>query len=667
MSSLGIQTLTKSIERAFVRAVALMIIVVSIAVVGSHVIVSILIGPYESATNRIRLAAQQATSAQEIVRLTTRLANEKNPGALYKLRADLSAEVDFFSNTHTKLAEGDPEGNIRRRMSAVSRDLFFHTTKGLDRWAKDIEAAARRDFLSDNLGGDLGAARDLEDMVQTAYSPRLSQLIDQYARDNWLSLRFVNLVRVGFLGLFYLSLAIAATMIFRPLSRKIVRRVRNFWVDDKADNANFDTATGLPNQIALVEFIETHCDLNWTHGLRQAVLRIDVQVPEVALDQEKEGLNAPSARIIARRMRTVCRQGDFVARLTPSQFAITAIGLDNREAVEALSNRLITQLSQTIEIDEENFKPKVRIGVSFVDKKNRQINEVLHQTNRALTSEKSTGTEDIRFFDKTGAGARKAAELQEDLRNAVTSGQISPLFQPFVQTKDGQLAGVDAAPAWQHPTMGVIDHVQLMKIADLAEVAKDVTLSSLDAALAALTAWDDDALDVPFISLHIRGKDLLDEGMLEAIEERLADSGFEPSRLRISLNEMALLDDAKGTLAEMVQDMSMRGFSFGMHAFGSGKITRYHTTRFRIASAILSRAFVSNIDSDGDQQLFVAEKITLSQECDFTLIVDGVQNQAEQAMLLRLECKSLAGPLICDPVTAEDLGLWLDQRSRLMA
>ena len=667
MSSMGLQQLTQSIERSFVRAAALMIMIVSLAVVVSHLVVTILIGPYESATNRMRLAALQAASAQEIVRLTTMLGDERSPGKLYKLRTNLSAELDSFAENHARLADGDPEGNIWRRMSRVSRDLFFDPSKGLDRWAKDIEAAARRDFLSKKLGGAPEAADDIENMVRNAFAPRLNQLIDQYAQDNWLSLRFVHLVRTGFLGLFYLSLAIAATMIFRPLGRRTVRRVKNLWLDEKAENGNFDPATGLPNQIALIEFIETHCDLNWTHGLRQAVLRIDIDAPEAALEPETGGLSAPIARLIARRVGSVVRQGDFVARIEPTQFAITAIGLDNRAAVEALSRRLITQLSHDIQSGDDPVSLKVRIGASFVDKKNRQITEVLHQTNRALTSNKSSGSENIRFYDKSGTEARKAAALSEELRDGIDARQISPTFQPFVSGGEGNLLGIDVVPAWQHPTQGLIGFAALMKIATDTHLGREVTIAALEAALGALTEWDEEDLVVPLISLRVRGADLLGEGTVDAIKEAVTQSGVEPSRVRFSLTEKDLLNDPDGQLAEIAQDLALLGFTFAIADFGAGRINRYHTTRFRIAAAMLSRAFVTNIDSDGDQQLLVAEKITLSQECNFLLVADGVENRAETAMLQRLNCQAIAGALICDPVLGPDLGLWLDQRSRVYA
>ena len=406
MSTTALSTLTATIEKGFVRACAMMVIVMSVAVLVTHLVIGSLLTPHESATNRMQLVSQQAINAQEIVRLTSRLATEKDPGSLYQMRADLGNVLERFSDGHRRLVEGDQTADITSRMSQSAQNLISDPTNGLDRWTRDIEAAVARDFLGNNLGADIADAVALEEQIRLAYSTRLAQLIDQFANDSWISLRLIALVRVGFVALFFVSLAIVATMIFLPLSRRTVIMVRNQWLSDRADHAGFDPVTGFPNNDGLCQFIKSHCDLNWTHNLRQAILRVHITQAGQDIADIEENLPPELARALAGRIKSVCRQGDYIARVGPNEFAIAAMGLDNRPNVEALAERLMVRLDQAFFVEDEEAHVHVRIGVSFLDKSNRQIDEVLRQSEKALPRLGASENGSIGFFEKSSRKKR---------------------------------------------------------------------------------------------------------------------------------------------------------------------------------------------------------------------------------------------------------------------
>ena len=178
---------------------------------------------------------------------------------------------------------------------------------------------------------------------------------------------------------------------------------------------------------------------------------------------------------------------------------------------------------------------------------------------------------------------------------------------------------------------------------------------------------DEEGIDIPAISFQVRGKDVTRDGFVEGMKWVSENYGIAPARMGITVTETDMNDDPDNLLAGALRDMGEHGFRMSVSAFGGRRYNRFDLTRRRIGTMRIARAFVTNVASDADQQSIVAENIAFGSEVGLNVVAEGVETQAERAMLMRLGCPAMAGPVIADPMPGYEMTDWLTGRAQVAA
>ena len=107
-----------------------------------------------------------------------------------------------------------------------------------------------------------------------------------------------------------------------------------------------------------------------------------------------------------------------------------------------------------------------------------------------------------------------------ELRRAIEEGELVLHYQPKVDLKTGQLAGVEALVRWAHPLRGLMGPDQFIPIAEQAGLIEPLSRWVLRAALAQAAAWQRIGLDVP-VAVNLSMRNLHDEHLPDKIAELL--------------------------------------------------------------------------------------------------------------------------------------------------
>ena len=104
--------------------------------------------------------------------------------------------------------------------------------------------------------------------------------------------------------------------------------------------------------------------------------------------------------------------------------------------------------------------------------------------------------------------------LEEDLRHAVTAGQMRIHYQPIVNILDGQMRGVEALVRWQHPKRGLLPPAAFIGLAERIGVISAIGEWVLEQACQQVLQWQRTShtaprperqhLSAPTQRLHIR-------------------------------------------------------------------------------------------------------------------------------------------------------------------
>jgi|GEM_PF-2043044 len=644
---------------------------VSIATVSAIIIVGLWginrqIAPLSPLTMKIHAASEQAIRAQTISILAADLAAAKRPGMLYTFRTQLAAEVSEFEAVHRGLMLGDASRGLSGSMSANVHEHLYNPITGLDRFARDFTDQVRRDFLSDALTVKNDLADGLSEVIQLQLSPRLVGLTDLLAQEMRSSVHRLQATMISILAIALLAMLCLGRFVLRPLEIRVTKSIITDAKNQEKNALRFDEITGLANRAHLLAFMAEHCVFIQKHDLRTAVLNVEIQ----GADAIREELGAEDGdemmSMIARRIESVCRSGDFIAKVGSSEFVIVLTSVEDDTALNDMTNALRTKLAMPLQIDKQSFNLKTKIGIKIATGKDKVPAAVLNQAATALKIAKASDNYDIQFFSSNLAPKAKQREQDvQHIKEGLKSGQFIAHFQPIVDLQSGATIGLEAFARWHHPKRGVLAPIHFMEIVKNCDLANDVTRTVLGDVLKALREWQTQSLAVPFVSINIDVQQLEDKAFVDELAWILDSYNIKPAQIALEFSESAFLPDANPDIQGNLKQLSDHGFRIVLDDFGTLGLHLNTVRAVQLEHVKLERAFVANLDSETQQQSTARGLVDQARASRVKVVASGVETPAERTILGRIKADAIQGYLICEPVDADQLTDWLKKTPNL--
>ncbi|MBT8455836.1 MAG: GGDEF domain-containing protein [Rhodobacteraceae bacterium] len=423
-----------------------------------------------------------------------------------------------------------------------------------------------------------------------------------------------------------------------------------------------DTVTGLMIRQSAIDATDLLLGEGPTRGQTTAALAIEIdEFPEL---EKQFGHSACDGilRIVAARISGALRQSDIVARLDGPRFCVV-LSSGARADLETLI-QVATRLQRIIEApcSLDGTRAFITISVGFCTPARaptRSGTALIEAAEHALADAARTGTATIRAYsDEMGKRARAQGELNDELPGAIDSDQLRPWFQPQVTTETGELAGFEVLARWEHPDRGVLapaDFLPMLEQQGLLERLGEVMLYH---SLNALRAWDAAGLNVPKISLNFSAEELRNPKIVDKIRWELDRFDLSPDRLSIEVLETVIAQTSSDMIIRNLRAFAELGCSVDLDDFGTGHASIANIKRFSVGRIKIDRSFITQIDSDIDQQNIVSAILTLADRLELQTLAEGVETAAERAVLAQLGCQYIQGYGIARPMPFEQVESW---------
>ena len=163
----------------------------------------------------------------------------------------------------------------------------------------------------------------------------------------------------------------------------------NLHLNDKANN---DPLTGLANRTALMQKLQAsmaRVDEAGSGGL--AVCFIDLDRFKPVNDKHGHRVGDKILQSITSRIRSIARQGDFLARIGGDEFVLLVHGLENAWEVEPVLNRLLHVTTAPFLADGHSAHLGFSIGVTIYPFDKSDANTLIMHADEAMYKAKNTG------------------------------------------------------------------------------------------------------------------------------------------------------------------------------------------------------------------------------------------------------------------------------------
>ncbi|MEO5772782.1 MAG: bifunctional diguanylate cyclase/phosphodiesterase [Sphingomicrobium sp.] len=423
--------------------------------------------------------------------------------------------------------------------------------------------------------------------------------------------------------------------------------------------ASTDAATGLFNRKGFADRGQDLCRRAEADG-RQIVI-LSVQIHRFKAVNDRHGYEAGDQllKALAVAMTEAAGMGAIIARLSGDEFAVAlALKTEDLPDAERIADEILRSLMRPFMLGDHMVQVGAFAGIAAVNAAEARIPDLLRRADIAMDRAKCGRSARPVWFD---AGMERAliaqGEIEQGIRFGLEHGQFVPFFEPQVDLATGQLIGFEVLARWKHPLSGIIPPDTFIPVAEEIGLIGAVSEQVIREALLQSAHWDPSIK----ISVNISPAQLADSWLAQRIVRILTETGFPADRLVVEITESSLFADID-LARSIVTSLKNQGIRLALDDFGTGFSSLAHLRSLPFDVIKIDRSFVADIHSNKESMAIIRAVTTLASALSVPVSVEGIENEAAHATVLRLGCEVGQGWYFGKPMPADQAAALLASR-----
>lgn len=362
-------------------------------------------------------------------------------------------------------------------------------------------------------------------------------------------------------------------------------------------------------------------------------------------------------RQAAQRLQRIVPEGAEIGRLGADEFQILLPDSDDRGTLGELAQRIIQMLSQPYTLSIGRAVVGVSMGISIAPYDGVEAEDLVKSSSLALDAVKNSGRGQYRFYSNDLKDAvQQERQIEDDLREALTSNQLEMHYQPIVGAKDNKVVCFEALMRWDHPQRGMISPAKFIPIAEESDLIGPLGEWALLRACEDATKWPGRIR----VAVNVSAAQFTSEGMFAMVTRALAASGLDPRLLELEITESVFMGDLS-VVGEMIGKLRHLGVRLALDDFGTGYSSLGSLRQITFDKIKIDRGFVRGCTEPGSvNAAIISAVVRLAEALDMDTTVEGVEAMDELGVVRDLGVKTVQGFIYSRAVSQADVLSKLD-------
>ena len=413
--------------------------------------------------------------------------------------------------------------------------------------------------------------------------------------------------------------------------------------------AYYDQLTGLPNRQLFRDRLEQDMKRVIRVKSSLALLFIDLdRFKEVndTLGHDKGDILLNEA---ARRIRQHVRDSDTIARLGGDEFAIILPEYGDESSIDRVVQDVQRELETQFDLGDDNMvQISCSIGIVFYPQDANNIEDLLKHADQAMYAAKDAGRNRFSYFTpKMQQIARERLELRNDLRDALSRGEMEVHYQPIVELSSGRIVKAEALLRWHHPKRGTVSPALFIPLAEEFGIIHDLGNWVLMQSISAAADWRNRLGCEIQVSVNRSPAEFDKQEFLWI--EALEAAGLPGSAITMEITEGLLIKKSELVQARLLECRN-HGIEVSIDDFGTGYSALSYLKQFDIDYLKIDQSFVRNLTRDESDKALVEAIIVMAHKLKLRTIAEGVETEEQRNQLHAFGCDYVQGYLYSKPV-----------------
>ena len=339
------------------------------------------------------------------------------------------------------------------------------------------------------------------------------------------------------------------------------------------------------------------------------------------------------------------------ARFGGAEFALL-VELDSR-TVGSFSVELVETMHLPVRIQGREVQIEFAIGAVGTNLDFDNADAFRNAADYALAKARNDGTEHVLIFDQNHQDEiAHRSEFEVLLRRAIQRYRIEPWFQPIIHPHDPSKVSLEVLARWPE-TNGAVLPSEFIPAAEEIGLRRQLDRWLIRIALQQSKDWVNRGL-VQDVNINVPPNDLMSPDFVDDLNVLLNETNFPRDRLVVEVTESVFIEDLE-FVNRQLDKLSKLGVKIALDDFGTGYSNLRSLVGLPLSKIKLDKSLISDMESNHRVAMLVSTFIQWARASNLSIVAEGVETEAQAALLKALGCTSLQGFLYGQAMAATDI------------
>ena len=243
-----------------------------------------------------------------------------------------------------------------------------------------------------------------------------------------------------------------------------------------------------------------------------------------------------------------------------------------------------------------------------------------------------------------------------EIEDALEDSQIQPFFQPQFDLSSNEVVGFEVLARWCHPLFGQLSPTAFMPLIERSGLLNSLLFSQLNSGLEVQKALVKRGVSLPF-SYNLEIGQLADFSLISALQGIFLNASACPTGVTFEVTERGSIDLCTQS-KKSLKELKILGFQLSIDDFGTGFSSLERLYQLPFGELKLSSSFVAGVAHDIRCQTIVRSTISLGQSLGMSVVLEGIETEAQRKVLIELGGTCGQGYLYAEPMSRSELLGW---------
>lgn len=417
--------------------------------------------------------------------------------------------------------------------------------------------------------------------------------------------------------------------------------------------ANHDALTGLANRNLLTDRLNQAI----AHAKRDkqllSLLFIDLDNFKTINDTLGHKVGDELICETAKKIQSVIRAGDTVARFGGDEFVVLLFSPDNEGHVTDVVQRISQKVATSYSHEGQTLHVGSSIGVAMFPEDGHTAESLMMNADSAMYQAKALNKGGVCFFTKNlNEHVFMRLKIENDLQKAIELEQFELVYQPILDLKSGQITAAEALIRWNHPEHGVINPTDFINIAEETGLIVPIGEWVLKTALQEALYWQETIGRPLRISINVSARQFRDNEIHDALNREINNIENSELNIELELTENLVMDNSEQAEKSLHKLRDM-GVNLVMDDFGTGHSSLTYLRRFPFNMIKIDKAFIDDLGKSRESEAIVRAMLYLGRALGLRMLAEGVETEIQHKFLVEEGCNEVQGFFYYHPVNVE--------------